>query len=103
MDEIWGRGQKIYKNHIHFDPRGVRGGGRAHPPPPTNHRTICKDKTKVWARLTNPGLRYKTSPITLGDWRTEGCLKDREKDERIPCDSPFTNAKGIITNFKKRK
>jgi hypothetical protein len=21
MDEIWGRGQKIYKNHIQFDPR----------------------------------------------------------------------------------
>jgi hypothetical protein len=22
------------------------------PPPPTNHRTTCKDKIKVWARLT---------------------------------------------------
>ena len=24
--EIWGRGQKVYKNHIQFDPRGVEGG-----------------------------------------------------------------------------
>jgi len=31
------------------------GGGRElflPPPPPTNHRTTCRDKIKVWARLT---------------------------------------------------
>ncbi len=55
IDEIWGRGQKIYENHIQFGLRGVEGGGRElflPPPPSTRHRTICKDKIKVWERLT---------------------------------------------------
>jgi hypothetical protein len=52
MDETWGRGQKIHENHIQIGPKGVGGGGRElflPPPPPTIHRTVCKDKIRIWS------------------------------------------------------
>jgi hypothetical protein len=47
MDEIWGRGQKIYKNHIQFDPRVVEGGGGELIPPLPPHLQITKQYART--------------------------------------------------------
>jgi len=51
MDETWGKGQKIHENYIQIGPKGGGGGGRELflPPPPTIHRTVCKDKIRIWS------------------------------------------------------
>ncbi len=43
--EIWGRGQKVYKNHIPFDPRG--GGERELFLPPPPHPQITEQHARI--------------------------------------------------------
>ena len=44
--------RKFTKITYHLTREGGVGGSSSSPPPPTNHRTTCKDKIKIWARLT---------------------------------------------------